>query len=88
MTSSDNDLMLLMLLNINNKEKNTKTRKYWMYLMKNYPLKNANTFGTFSIPKELDMYPEKFRDLYGISRPSFEILAELVQPILHKNDTK
>lgn len=87
MSSSDEDLLMLLLLNSNNKNTNVnekRKRKYWVHP---YLKKNVDNLGTFSVAKELKMFPEKFQNFYRMTQKSFEFLTELVRPILKKKDT-
>ncbi|KAF0749793.1 protein ANTAGONIST OF LIKE HETEROCHROMATIN PROTEIN 1-like isoform X1 [Aphis craccivora] len=70
MSSSDEDMLMLLLVNNINKN-NKKKRKYWVHtFIKN----NVNTLGTFSVTKELAMYPEKFKNFYRMSQEFFNVL--------------
>jgi len=46
--------------------------------------KNADAFGTFSVSKELSLYPEKFKNFYRISQTTFGILTEIVRSMIQK----
>ncbi|CAI6358956.1 unnamed protein product [Macrosiphum euphorbiae] len=82
MSSSDEDMLMILL--VNNMNKNKKKRKYWVHpFIKN----NANTLGTFSVTKELAMYPEKFKNFYRMSQESFNVLSDMVRTKLQKKDT-
>lgn len=83
MSSSDEELMMVLLLNYNNNVQNKRKRMYWVHPY----LKNVDTLGTFSVAKELSMFPEKFQSFYRMSQKSFNVLCELVQPTLQKRDT-
>lgn len=84
MSSTDEDLMVLLLLINNNNDSQKRKRKYWVHP---YLKKNVDTLGTFSVAKELSLYPEKFQTFYRTTQKSFEILSELVRPMLQKKDT-
>jgi len=84
MSSSDEeDLVLLLLLNSNDSN-NINRRKYWVHP---YSKKNAESFGIFSVAKELALYPEKFHSFYRMSQESFKLLCDMVQSSTGKRDT-
>lgn len=75
---SDDDVLVLWWWLRNKKKK----RKYWVH-----PLIRDRQHSCFVVARELSRDPDKFKDFFRMSKPLFDRLLELVNPLITKKDT-
>jgi hypothetical protein len=58
-------------------------RKQWLH-----PLiaDKVSTYGTFAASRDLVKYPDKFKEIYRVSKESFREMCEYVRPFISKKD--
>jgi hypothetical protein len=77
MDSSDEDVVLLTVAIANNYgAKMMRTRKHWVHPL---TVEKVSTCGTFAVSRDLSKYPEKFQEMYRVSKESFLELCEYVR---------
>jgi hypothetical protein len=59
-------------------------REHWVHP---YIAERVSTYGTFAASRHLSMYPNKFKEMYRMSKESFHELCECVGPFIAKKDT-
>jgi hypothetical protein len=84
MDSSDEDVMMLTVAAVNNAVKRRCKREHWVHP---YIAERVLTYGTFAASRDLSMYPNKFKEMYRMSKESFHELCEYVGPFIAKKDT-
>jgi hypothetical protein len=59
-------------------------RKHWVHPL---IVEKVLTYGTFAVSRDLSKYPDKFKEMYHMSRESFLELCEYVRPFISEKDT-
>jgi hypothetical protein len=75
MDSSDEDVMMLTVAVVNYAVRRRRKRKHWVHP---YIAERVSTYGTFAASRDLSMYPNKFKEMYRMSKESFHELCEFV----------
>jgi hypothetical protein len=52
-----------------------------------YIAERVSTYGTVAASRDLSMYPNKFKEMYRMSKELFHELCECVGPFIAKTDT-
>jgi hypothetical protein len=85
MDSSDEDVMMLTVAAVNNYAvRRRRKREQWVHP---YIAERVLTNGTFAASRDLSVYPNKFKEIYRMSKESFHELCEYVGPFIAKKDT-
>jgi hypothetical protein len=85
MDSSHKDVLLLTMAIVNNYVARMKRiRKHWLHPL---IVKNVLTYGTFAFSRDLSKNPNKFKEMYRVSKESFLEMCEYVRPFTSKKDT-
>jgi hypothetical protein len=69
---------------VNNAVRRRRKREHWVHP---YIAEKVSTYGTFAASRDLSMYPNKFKEMYRMSKESFHELCEYVGPFIEKKDT-
>jgi hypothetical protein len=70
---------------VNNYESRMRSkRKHWVQLL---IAEKVSTCGTFAVSRDLSKYPDKFKEMYHVSKESCLELCEYVRPFISKKDT-
>ncbi|KAJ8944583.1 hypothetical protein NQ314_009454 [Rhamnusium bicolor] len=59
-------------------------RRYWVHPLW---LKKNKKYGTFNATKELNLYPERFKSFYRMSKECFNLLLDKVKDAITKKNT-
>jgi hypothetical protein len=85
MESSDEDVVLLTRAIGNNYgARMRRNRKHWLHP---FIVEKVSTYGTSAVSRDLSKYPDKFKEMYRVSKESFLELCEYVRPFISKKDT-
>jgi hypothetical protein len=82
--SSDEDVMVLTTAVVNNyAARRRRKREHWVHA---YIAERVSTYGTFATSRDLSTYPNKFKEMYRMSKESFnEMCLEATVPLRQSN---
>lgn len=83
MSDEEDVLCALNIINILNVNQTSKVRSYWVHP---FWRENCRERGAFSVFKDLED-GDRFQSFYRMEKKTFDILVELVGPLIQKKDT-